>query len=135
MVVANPSHQLSDRSRVKIEDLSGQDFILMEELAPYTVHFQRIMASHYIEYHSFLKLQSADMARSLVEKGSFLSVLPLYSVKDSVIQGKICILEIPELKQVQSVQLVFHINKVLTPQVQGFMEELRDVFQKVITIR
>ena len=135
MVVANPSHQLSDRSRVKIEDLSGQDFILMEELASYTVHFQRIMASHYIEYHSFLKLQSADMARSLVEKGSFLSVLPLYSVKDSVIQGKICILEIPELKQVQSVQLVFHINKVLTPQVQGFMEELRDVFQKVITIR
>lgn len=135
MVVANPSHQLSDRSRVKIEDLSGQDFILMEELAPYTVHFQRIMASHYIEYHSFLKLQSADMARSLVEKGSFLSVLPLYSVKDSVIQGKICILEIPELKQVQSVQLVFHINKVLTPQVQVFMEELRDVFQKVITIR
>ena len=107
----------------------------MEELAPYTVHFQRIMASHYIEYHSFLKLQSADMARSLVEKGSFLSVLPLYSVKDSVIQGKICILEIPELKQVQSVQLVFHINKVLTPQVQVFMEELRDVFQKVITIR
>jgi DNA-binding transcriptional LysR family regulator len=135
VVVANPSHQLSDRSRVKIEDLSGQDFILMEELAPYTVHFQRIMASHYIEYHSFLKLQSADMARSLVEKGSFLSVLPLYSVKDSVIQGKICILEIPELKQVQSVQLVFHINKVLTPQVQVFMEELRDVFQKVITIR
>jgi DNA-binding transcriptional LysR family regulator len=135
VVVANPSHQLSDRSRVKIEDLSGQDFILMEELASYTVHFQRIMASHYIEYHSFLKLQSADMARSLVEKGSFLSVLPLYSVKDSVIQGKICILEIPELKQVQSVQLVFHINKVLTPQVQVFMEELRDVFQKVITIR
>jgi len=135
VVVANPSHPLSDRGRVKIEDLSGQDFILMEELAPYTVHFQRIMASHYIEYHSFLKLQSADMARSLVEKGSFLSVLPLYSVKDSVIQGKICILDIPELKQVQSVQLVFHINKVLTPQVQGFTEELRDVFQKVIKIR
>lgn len=132
VVVANSSHPLSDRSKVRLEDLSGQDFILMEELAPYTVYFQRIMASHYIEYNSFLKLQSADMARSLVEKGSFLSVLPLYSVQDSVRQGRLKIFDIPELEHIQSVQIIVHINKAITPQLRGFMEELRDVLCVVL---
>lgn len=135
VVIANPSHPLSSQSKITLQDLSGQDFVLMEELAPYSVHFQQIMANHSIEFHPFLKLQSADMARSLVERGNFLSVLPLYSVQDSVKQGKICILNIPELTQVQSIQMILHTNKVLTPQIQGFMEELREVFQKVITIR
>lgn len=131
VIVANPLHPLSSQLEIKLEDLSGQDFILMEESAPYSVHFQRIMANNHIEFHPFLKLQSAEMARRMVEKDTFLSVLPLYAVQASIAHGRIHILNIPESNQTQSVQMVLHTNKVMTPQIEGFMEELREVLQRV----
>ncbi|MDD3141213.1 MAG: LysR substrate-binding domain-containing protein, partial [Lachnospiraceae bacterium] len=88
--------------------------------------------NHHIEFHPFLKLQSADMARRMVEKDTFLSVLPLYAVQTSVEHKGIHILNIPESNQVQSVQMVLHTNKVMTPQIEGFMEELQDILHRVI---
>ncbi|SHI67375.1 LysR family transcriptional regulator [Lutispora thermophila] len=132
VVVANPLHPLSRLDKINLEDLSGYDFILMEESAPYSINFQHIMAAHHIELHTFLKMQSADMARRMVEKDMFLSVLPYYTVRTSVEHGKIHILNIPETNQTQSVQMVLHINKIMTPQIEGFMEELRDVLHKII---
>jgi hypothetical protein len=35
----------------------------------------------------------------------------------------------------QAVQVVLHINKVVTPQVEGFMEEMRAVLQRVINLK
>ena len=85
-----------------------------------------------VELKPFLKLQSTDMARRLVERELFLSLLPLYTVQLAVEQGHIRILQIPELKQMQAVQIVIHNNKVITPQVLGFMEEFREVLQRTI---
>ena len=135
VIIANPSHPFSGRHEIELEELTGQEFILMEESAPYSVNFQRIMAGHHIELKPFLKLQSADMARRLVERESFLSLLPLYAVQSAVEQGHIRILQIPELTQMQAAQVVLHINKVVTPQIEGFMEELRAVLQRAITLK
>ncbi|MDF2615899.1 MAG: LysR family transcriptional regulator [Sedimentibacter sp.] len=134
VVIANPLHPFSGRHEIKLEKLAGQEFVL-EESAPYSVNFQRIMAGHQIELKPFLKLQSTDMARRLVESEQFLSLLPLYAVQSAVEQGHIKVLQIPELTQMQAVQVVLHINKIVTPQVEGFMEELRAVLQRAINLK
>lgn len=135
VVIANPSHPFSERHEIKLEELAGQEFVLMEESAPYSVNFQRIMAEHQIELKPFLKLQSTHMAKRLVEREQFLSLLPLYAVQSAVEQGHIKVLQIPELTQMQAVQVVLHNNKVVTPQVEGFMEELRTVIQRAIRLK
>lgn len=132
VIVANPSHPFSSSHRIELEELNGQEFILMEESAPYSVHFLSIITDHQVELKPFLKLQSTNMARRLVERELFLSLLPLYTVQLAVEQGHIRILQIPELKQMQAVQIVIHNNKVITPQVLGFMEEFREVLQRTI---
>lgn len=135
VVIANPSHPFSERHEIKLEELAVQEFVLMEESAPYSVNFQRIMAEHQIELKPFLKLQSTHMAKRLVEREQFLSLLPLYAVQSAVEQGHIKVLQIPELTQMQAVQVVLHNNKVVTPQVEGFMEELRTVIQRAIRLK
>ena len=128
VVAANPGHPLSRRKKAALKELSGQEMVLMEDSAPYSIHFQSMLANHQIEPNVFLKLQSADMALHLVEKGPFLSVLPLYTVFSSWQEGKVCVLRMSEWNLSQSIQIVLHRSKVTTPQIDGFLKELKNSF-------
>ena len=133
VIIANPNHPLSHQKFVRLEELVGQDVILMEDAAPYTVHFQSALASRRIEISPFLKLQSANTACRLVEQEPFLSVLPFYTVYSSVQAGRVCVLPVPDWNQMQSVQLVLHRSKAMTPQIKGFLEELKNVLAKKLS--
>lgn len=126
VLVANVQHPFAKKTQIKVEELVEQELVLMEASAPYSLQFQRFLSQWHLECAPFLRLQSADTARRLVEReASFLSVLPLYTVQRSIQEGKLCILRIPGWQYTQSVQLVLHRNKALTPQIEGFLQELR----------
>ena len=129
MIAASPCHTLAEREAVSCEDLEGQEFVLMEDSAPYNQRFQEFLARHNVAVHPFLKLQSAEKACRLVEKGNCLSFLPIYTVRRAAESGKIRILRILEEEQMQSVQIILHKSHVVTPQLRGFMEELRKILE------
>ena len=81
----------------------------------------------------FLRLQSADTARRLVEREA--AVLPLYTVQNSIRSGTLCVLPVHGWEYTQSVQLVLHRNKALTPQIEGFLQELRFVLGTALSHR
>ncbi len=124
LVVANPHHPLSEREKVSLEELMGEEFILMESSAPYSADFQQTMAARGFPVEPFLQLQSAEMALRLVESGPFLSVLPDYAIHWAREQGRVKVLPVQDLQLTQQVQMVLWRTKVLTPQIQGFLEEL-----------
>ncbi len=124
VIVASPCHPLAGREVISPEDLEGQEFVLMEDSAPYNQRFREFLARHNVAVRPFLKLQSAEKACRLVEKGNCLSFLPIYTVRRAAESGKVQILRILE-EQTQSVQIVLHKSHVVTPQLEGFMEELR----------
>ena len=70
------------------------------------------------------RLESADTARRIVEHGDYLSVLPLYTVKAAAAAGRLTVLNVPEWAHQQSIQLVLHRSKVVTPQIDGLLEEM-----------
>ncbi len=136
VLVANAQHPFAQRTRIKAEELAEQELILMEASAPYSLQFQHFLSQRHLDCAPFLRLQSADTARRLVEQeASFLSVLPLYTVQKSVQEGKLCVLRIPGWQYTQSVQLVLHRNKALTPQIEGFLRELRLVLGAALSRR
>ena len=132
VLVANPNHPLVGKPHITPEDIAQQELILMEETGPYSQFFQEVLSSHQLSCEPFLRLKSADTARKLVERERFVSQLPLYTVQESVRQGKLCILDVPEFHHSQLIQLVFHRNKVVTPQMEGLLEELRLVLDKIL---
>lgn len=131
IVVASPNNPLARKDSVHLHELETEEFILMEESAPYSVHFHRIMASHGIAICSFLKMQNASMARRLVETGNYLAVLPDYTVKTAALEGRVKILNIPEFSQTQAVQVILHKNKTVTPLIQGFLDEICTTLQTI----
>ena len=132
VVVVSRSHPLARQKHVTLEELKEAKFILMEESAPYNVVFQQLLAERGMEIRPSLAMQSCDMARQLVENSDYVSLLPFYSVKESVGDGKLAVLQVPELEISQKVQVIYCSQKFITPQIAGFMEEATGVLNDLL---
>ena len=124
VAVANPALPISKKKSVSLGELAGQKLVLMERDAPYSIRFEQELRQQHLEYNPVFRLQSAQTALRVVVKGGFVTVLPLYSVKEAAELGQVTVLNISQWNCLQSVQSVLHQSKVLTPQISGFLEEL-----------
>lgn len=132
VLAANPKHPLSEQADVTLQDLSGSELIMMERDAPYSKRFESILTKHNVEYRPFLRIPSANTARELILEENFISLLPLYTVQSYVNEGKLCIINVPEWSLSQSVQMILHRSKVITPQIEGFLSELRTALESIL---
>jgi hypothetical protein len=79
----------------------------------------------------FLELESDLLALRLVkESPEFITVLPLYTVKRSIHEKSLTILNVEDCKMTQWRQIVYHKNKVLTPQIQGMLSTVIEVAKR-----
>lgn len=134
VIIANPANHLAKQQHVYLHDLKDEEFIFMEVTAPYIVNFQSALAAKDIILHPFLTLQSASTATRLVSQGNFLAILPLYTVSQPAAHGLVRILPIQDFRDTPNVQMVLHANKVMTPQVEGFLQEIRKVIESDRTL-
>ena len=132
VLAANPRHPFSKRESISLADLAGSQMIMMERDAPYSQYFEKLLARHNIEYSPFLRIPSANAAKELILEEEFISLLPFYTVRSYVLRGELCVLNIPEWQLNQSVQILLHRNKWITPQIEGFLSELRTSLEAVL---
>ena len=133
VLAASPAHPLADRKRVTLRELSGSELIMMEKDAPYNRRFESLLAQHQVECEPFLRLPSASAARDLLLGGAYLSLLPWYTVRADVEAGRLKLLSVPAWELTQSVQMVLHRSKVVTPQIEGFLLELSRALSDALT--
>ncbi len=132
VLVSNREHPLAERKQIPLSQIVEQELILMEESAPYSRRFEETLSASGLTCRPFLRLQSADSARRLVERGDFLSLLPLYSVQAGIQAGTLCRLPVPEWRGTQYIQVVLHRGKAITPQITGFLEELNAILDGIL---
>lgn len=115
-----------------MEALAGSELILMEKNAPYNRKFESLLAQHNVACEPFFRLPSASAARELLLDGPFVSLLLWYTVRADVEAGRLCLLHISAWELTQSVQMVLHRSKVITPQIEGFLTELSGALDAVL---
>lgn len=131
VIIANPNDPLCQVEGLTLKNLCDAEFILMEDSVAYSTYFQHAMTAKRIQPKVFLWLESASMACRMVENERFLSVLPYYSVYTAAQRGRVRILKVQDYVHVQRVQMVLHPNKILLPQVEGFLECFREALSSV----
>ena len=104
----------------------------MEQDAPYNRRFEGLLAQHSVSCEPFLRLPSASAARELLLGGAYLSLLPWYTVCADVETGRLRCLSVPKWELTQAVQMVLHRSKVVTPQIEGFLQELSRALHAVL---
>ena len=129
VAVANPALSISKKKSVRLDELAAQKLVLMERDAPYSIRFEQELRQQHLIYNPLFRLQSAQTALRVVMRDAFVTVLPLYSVKEAAEQGQVTVLNVPQWNCLQSVQSVLHQSKVLTPQISGFLKELETALE------
>ena len=135
VVAANPQLPIAGKNRVSLLELADQEMVLMETLAPYSLEFERVMAHAHLDVQPVFRLQSTDTACRLVEREKFVSILPLYAVKAAADAGRVAILNVPDWRQEQSIQMVMHRSKAVTPQIEGILKELAIILGEALSKR
>jgi len=133
VIAANRSSPLAQKQELMLADLREEEFILMEDSIAYCANFRNEMAKRGIEAQIAARIPSATLACRLVAQGNFLTVLPACIARLTRFHEELVILNVTDYRQMQYVQAICHPNKVLTPQVEGFLEALRVVIDDVLS--
>ena len=131
VVVANNDHPLTSRLKLDPWDLEGQEFVLMEDSAPYVIEFNQWLSREGIEIVPCIKVQIPFGARQLLMREKYLSILPDFTVISDVRDDLITQLHIEGFSLKQQVQFLTHKSKVLTPQIEGFLREAVSIFREL----
>ncbi len=129
--VVNPGHPFASRQKIRPEDISGRELVMMEETAPYSIGFMNAMAKSHLDTRPFLTLQSADTAADMAEKDEIIAVIPYYTAARAIREGRLCALEVEGFDLSQDIQAVLHRDKVPVPQLQGFADLFREKVEQL----
>ncbi|MDR7869377.1 MAG: LysR family transcriptional regulator [Tissierellaceae bacterium] len=130
-IVASANHPLAlKQEEILPFDLYDKEFILTENTSPYNISFQQFLMEKNIHIRSYIKLQSPEMIISLLKQGSYLSVLPDFTIKNAVSSGELVKLKVPDYSGNQAIQILTHKNTVISPPMNGFLRQIEMVIEK-----
>ena len=99
----------------------------------YRDQFDLELARHNLVIEPFCELESDVLAlRLLSENPEYLSVLPRYTVEKSIHEQQLAIIPVQDCVMRQWRQLLYHKNKVVTPQIQGMLDPIVETAKKAI---
>ena len=125
VIVTNVENPLSGRQKVRLSDLVSHPFILMNRNNAYRDQFDRELFRHGLSAEPFLELESDVLALRLIrENPEYLSALPRYTIQKSIHKNNLAIIPVEDCAMCQYRQLLYHKNKVLTPQIQGMLDAI-----------
>lgn len=126
VAVVNPQHPFAEHKKIRPEDFSGLELVMMEPSAPYSIAFTNSMSKKHLDTKPFLTLQSADIAADMAERDPVVAVIPYYTAAGAIREGRLCALDVAGFDLTQDIQVVLHRDKVPVPQLQGFADVFRE---------
>ena len=127
--IAPASHPLAQETSIPLEVLPQQEFLLTERGMSYRDALDQCLAAHGLAIHPYLELGSAALLCQMVEQGMGLSFLPEYIVRRALAAGTLARLQVPDCAVTMHRQLFYHRDKWLTPQMNVFIELVRQSAQ------
>ena len=131
VIVTNTANPLATRGDVRLSDLVGRPFLLMNRNNAYRDQFDRELVRHGLTIEPFCEMESDILALRLIwENPEYLSVLPRYTVQKSIHEQHLAIIPVEDCEMRQWRQVLYHKNKVLTPQIQGMLDTIVETANK-----
>lgn len=132
VIVTNYAHPLVQKDSVCLADLVKYPFILMNRNNAYRDLFDRELARQNLTVQPFLELEDDVLALRLIsESPEYISVLPHYTVDQSIHKDKLSILPVVDCNIQQWRQVLYHKDKVLTPQIQGMLDVIMETSKEL----
>lgn len=127
--VASACSELAGRSRIPIERLLLEPLYLTEKGVSYRYAMEQALAARGFALKPFLEIGNTDVITNFLLRNQGVSFLPEYVVREHLDSRELVVLdtECPEITMWS--QLVYHRNKCVTPQMNVFIETLRNTIR------
>lgn len=125
--VAAPGHPLCRKSRIYLQDLLNQSFLLTEKGMSYRRLLDEVLARYNIEILPALEFGRTELICTLVEEGAGLSFLPDYVTEEAVHTGRMVRLEVDGICAELWKQLLYHRGKWMSPALQAVINHILSV--------
>lgn len=122
--VVSVNHPLCCKDNIDIDDLLAFPFILTEKGMSYRSVFEEYLSDKSIELNPFLEIGNTDLICHLVEQNMGISFLPDFVTDKYVKSGKIKRLETNFFSTDIWIQMLYHHDKWITPEMKCVMDYL-----------
>lgn len=124
--VANANSKFSNAKNLSIKDILDEQFILTEYGQGYRRVFDRELAKKSLEITPVLEIGRTDIITSVITQSDMISFLPDFVTKPMVDAGKLCYLDVCDIKIDIWKQLIYHKNKWMSKALNSFIEYVKN---------
>ncbi|MDF9824529.1 DNA-binding transcriptional LysR family regulator [Breznakia sp. PF5-3] len=124
--VTSSKNPFLNHKDITLQMVLEEPLILSEKGLSYRYDLEQYLASKNMELHPVLEIGNTDVILKLILNNYGISFLPYYVVQELVEQGELTILDIKEVNVTMWSQVVYHKNKLLTPQMKAFIDMLKE---------
>ncbi|MEE0109597.1 MAG: LysR family transcriptional regulator [Oscillospiraceae bacterium] len=125
--VVSPKNELAGREQVGIEQLLPQPFLLTEKGMSYRCLMDEQLARNSQEIQPVLETGRADLICSLVEENAGIAFLPDYVTEESVRQGRLVRLDVPDFRIVVWKQVLYRREKWVSLEMQAMIDHMEGI--------
>ena len=123
--VTNASSHLASK-KLSIKDIINEPFILTEYGQGYRRVFDRELAKKSLEITPVLEIGRTDIITRLLAEGNMISFLPDFVTREYIEKGKLCYLNVSDMKIEIWKQLIYHKNKWISKSLKLFIDFLKE---------
>ena len=125
--VAASGHPLTNEGFVTLTELLAEPLLLTERGMSYRRSLEIAVAMEELELRPVLELANTDVLVNLVIHNAGVAYFPDFITEEHVEAGELAVIQcVMDVEPVWS-QLIYHKDKLLTPQMKGFMDILQNM--------
>ena len=126
--VTGYQNRLSRKKQILLEDLICQPFILTEKEMSYRKLLSEYLASRSLEIQPVFEVGNTELICRMLEKNtSAVSLLPDYVTEKAAREKRLVRLDVKDFQLEIWKQLLYHRDKWISPQMQAFMNVIKEV--------
>ena len=126
--VTGYQNRLSRKKQILLEDLICQPFILTEKEMSYRKLLSEYLASRSLEIQPVFEVGNTELICRMLEKNtSVVSLLPDYVTEKAAREKRLVRLDVKDFQLEIWKQLLYHRDKWISPQMQAFMNVIKEV--------
>lgn len=127
-VVTGYQNSLNGKKQILLQELICQPFILTEKEMSYRRMLSEYLASRSLEIQPVFEVGNTELICRMLEKNaSAISLLPDYVTEKAVQEKRLVRLDVKDFQLAIWKQLLYHRDKWISPQMQAFMNVIKEV--------
>lgn len=124
VLIAPPNHKFASRKKVKVSELSGEDFVHFERDVPTRKAMDKIFKASNVEVNKIAEFDNIETIKRAVEVGFGLAIVPEPAVIEARKAGTLAVIELAEKYWVRSVGIIHRSDRNLSLAARKFIQLL-----------